>query len=301
MQKESTIQFWDEYHEQNGEKEWLIHGTSDLLESIYRNCGSSQDGRLRILEIGCGTSAMARELWKYIEDAESKAQKGRRVLIRSTDVSRVCIDSCFARDRNISNVYGPDDLALEGCGLEYVTLDVQVPPTFEESGQWDAVIDKACMDTFLFRSKSRGDKRNYPMVVLMALETIWRLISDNGVYILISPRRKLKPIRDFAGFSSVEKLEIRPEVKCNILSPKGFRQKDPSDVYFMYICRKNAEYVVGDPNPFRLPLCDMPSDDTRCENCGMSFAALRQKDDPEGRRGIFMLRKWKNHCAYCKV
>ena len=126
MQKESTIQFWDEYHEQNVEKEWLVHGTSDLLESIYRNCGSTEVGRLRILEIGCGTSAMARELWKYIEHAESKVPNSRRVLVRSTDVSRVCVDSCFARDRNMSNVYGPGDLAVEGCGLEYATLDVQV-------------------------------------------------------------------------------------------------------------------------------------------------------------------------------
>ena len=301
MQKESTIQFWDEYHEQNVEKEWLVHGTSDLLESIYRNCGSSEVGRLRILEIGCGTSAMARELWKYIEHAESKVPNSRRVLVRSTDVSRVCVDSCFARDRNMSNVYGPGDLAVEGCGLEYATLDVQVPPTFEASGQWEAVIDKACMDTFLFRSKSRGEKKNYPTVVLMALETIWRLIADNGVYILISPRRKLKPVRDFAGFSSVQRLEIRPEVKCTILSPKGYRQKDPAEVYFMYICRKNVEYIVEDPNPFRLPLCDVPSDDSLCEDCGMSFASFCQKQGQEGRRDMMILRKWTNHCAFCNV
>jgi hypothetical protein len=304
MQKESTIQFWDDYHEENGDKEWLVHGSNDLLESIYRNCGSSEDGRVRILEIGCGTSAMARDLWKYMEEAEhKKVPNGRRILVRSTDVSRVCVDACYARDKNLPNVYGPGNLAVEGHGLEYGTLDVQVTPTLEDSGQWDIVMDKACMDTFLFRSKCRGEKKEYPLIVRVALETIWMLITGTGVYILISPRPKLKAVRDFAGFSSVERREIRPETKCTIVSrpdSKRCGKRDPAEVCYMYICRKDLGYRVGDPNPFRRVLHDMPSGSTICKTCGVTFAAFRERDDPEGRGEVVWKRKWGNHCAHCK-
>jgi hypothetical protein len=302
MQSERTIQFWDDYHERNVDKEWLMRGSSDLLESIYRSCAPSKDGRLRILEIGCGTSAMARDLWKHIEDAERNARTGRRVWIRSTDVSRLCVQSCYERDKNLPNVYGPDDLAAEGSGLEYVTLDVQLLPTPEESGQWDAVIDKACMDTFLFRSKSRGEKKQYPPIAQAALETIWSLITDYGVYILISPRPKLKPVRDFAGFSSVERREIRPEVKGLVVPRSDTKggNRNRGEVCYMYVCHKNVGYVIGDPDPFRQALNIMPADDSTCQSCGVGFGAFREMEDPAAKGGRFWKRTWKNHCAHCK-
>jgi len=336
MQKESTIQFWDNYHEENGEKEWLVQGNPDLLKAIYQNCSPSssssslreeeEDGaRLRILEIGCGTSAMARELWKYIDDIEQQEQQQqqpreepvsngrqlqpqrqrqrRKILIRSTDVSQVCIDSCWKRDKELPFVYGCGQHAMDGHGLEYETLDVQILPTKEQSNQWETIIDKACMDTFLFRSKNRGDQKNYPKVVLMALETIWSLLTNTGVYILLSPRSKIKPLRDFIGFSSVVRHEIRPNgVKCTIVAPKGYRQRDPTEVYYMYVCHKNLNYIVGCPNPFRLPLLladnKIPNDDAICDQCGISFSTLRGRD--YSGTELVWIRKWKNHRTFCQ-
>lgn len=296
MQKERTLQFWDEFHEANREKEWLVHGNSTLFETILDNCHSFAKYHLRVLEIGCGTSNLSRDFWHCIQDSNQQNSFRDRVLVRATDVSRVCVDSCYERDKKMPHVFGPGDKATDSNGIEYGVLDVQVSPTDKEAGLWDVIIDKACMDTFLFRSKSRGEGKNYPSIVRVALLNIWRLLADTGVYILISPRSKLKAVRDFAGFESVERRDIRPETSGVIVS----KVTDLAQVCYLYICHKNKDFNLDDPNPFRQDTLEFPSDDTICNGCNISFYAFREGEVLYGRGKAFWKRKWTNHCSHCK-
>ena len=134
MQKERTIEFWNEFHEKTGEKEWIVHPTDELFQLICSlfpapiargdndKDSSNKDGILRVLEIGCGTSTMAREFWKYVQ----VHQENCHFYIRATDVSQVCIDACWERDKDEVD---QDPLGQGGlCGLQYAPLNVLNQP-----------------------------------------------------------------------------------------------------------------------------------------------------------------------------
>lgn len=317
MQKERTIDFWNDFHEKTGEKEWIVHPTSDLFhlicsqfpvptargEDITDNNG---DGLLRVLEIGCGTSTMAREFWNYVQEYKTDCN----FFIRATDVSQVCIDACWERDKDImdSHYIFPSDhqLPVQGkcCGLQYATLNVMSQPTKEDCGTWDAILDKACLDTFLFRSRHRGQSKAYSGVIQTALDNIWSLLSDDGVYILMSPRTKLKAVRDYAGFASVERRIIDSEAKGSRISkPKygSISKKHADDACYMYVCKKNCDYVIGETKAFKENLSTLPPDHSRCHSCGVIFTEFLGAENPEDRGVVFWSREWKNHCIHCKL
>jgi hypothetical protein len=302
MQKEGTLKFWDDFHETQGAKEWIVHPTADLFDLIYSECSrdaGEDNGQLRVLEIGCGTSTMAREFWKYLDSSEKECN----FHIRSTDVSQVCVDACLARDKDMPNVSGggQGDDDDDARGLEYSTLNVLETPIEADRGTWDAILDKACMDTFLFRSRSRGENKAYPSVVQSALDSIWTMMADNGVYMLLSPRTKLKAVRDFVGFSFVERRTIRSEEKGSIMSKKKHKPKERDEACYMYVCRKNLDYVIGETKAFRENYRILPTDGDKCPNCGLLFGVFRNGEDAEGRGIIFWTREWKNHCIHCKA
>lgn len=301
MQKERTIEFWNDFHEQNGDKEWIVYPTDDLLELMYSQgiAGVSVHGQLRVLEIGCGTSTMARELWKYVQDNK----KDCKLHLRATDVSKVCVDVCFSRDKDIPNVFPPGESVTGSQGLQYTTLNILNTPEESECGVWDMILDKACLDTFLFRSRQRGQSKAYSVVIQTALDNIWSLMADDGVYMLLSPRTKLKAVRDFAGFSSVERRAIHSEAKGSIISKPyvpvvGKKQGD--ETCYMYICKKNRDYSIGEAKAFNENRRNLPDDDAKCRKCGILFASFRKGENIEERGVIVWTREWKNHCIHCK-
>lgn len=299
MQKESTLKFWDDFHETEGAKEWIVHPTAELFDLIYAECSSvREDGRFQVLEIGCGTSTMAREFWKYISGIKNE----RDFHVRSTDVSQVCVDACFARDKDLTNVSDQGGTVAGGCGLNYTTLNVLETPVEAERGAWSVILDKACLDTFMFRSRHRGLKKAYPELVQTALDNIWTLMAPGGVYMLMSPRTKLKAVRDYVGFSSVERRAVQSEEKGGkICSKNNTTRKERDEACYMYICRKNLNYVVGKTTAFRENYRSLPMDEEQCPACGLLFGVFRNGEDADGRGVVFWSREWQNHCIHCKA
>ena len=319
MQNERTIQFWDIYHNENTTKEWILQPTKELIQEHLSNhiqpllyiddddddgndsdvddvvspSSSSQvQGRprpLRILEIGCGTSTLARDLFLHLTttiattEQEQPSQRRRRrrrrpVHVCATDVSDVCIRLNIQRDDSLlrkkhSNSKGK----LESCCrpnaddndndndttddvhnddndddiFEYRVMNIlqlnqnkqqQQREEFDEKNDeidqsttaipmnyWDVIIDKGCLDTFLFRSKQRGENSVYTNLMNVVLDNIFRLLrsgndvndddngncNDNderdksgehgGMYIQITPRPRIRAVRDYAGFKSVQR------------------------------------------------------------------------------------------------
>lgn len=311
MQKERTIDFWNEFHEKTGDKEWIVHPTDELFHLIcsqfspsaptddHDAINTNKDDLLRVLEIGCGTSTMAREFWKYVQEHK----KDCHFYIRATDVSEVCIDACLERDKDI--LAGDDHSTVQGtCGLQYATLNLMNPQDKEDCGAWDAILDKACLDTFLFRSRHRGQSKAYSVVIQTALDNIWSLLADDGVYILMSPRSKLKAVRDYAGFASVERRMIDSEAKGSRISkPKcgTVSKKHDDEACYMYICRKNCDYVIGETKAFKENLSTLPPSHSKCHSCGVIFTEFLGDENPEDRGVVFWSREWKNHCIHCKL
>jgi SAM-dependent methyltransferase len=309
MQKYRTLKFWDDFHENNEAKEWIVHPTPDLFDLIYSECSSlkgAADGRrmiiLRVLEIGCGTSTMARDFWMHIES--TKKEECSNLYIRSTDVSQVCVDTCLARDKDLANHPSGQFETATGAriGLEYSTLSVLETPGEADCGAWDVILDKGCLDTFLFRSRNRGENKAYPAVVATALDNIWTMLADGGVYLILSPRTKLKAVRDYAGFSSVNRA-VQFGEKASLVSKKNNKPRvgDDIETCYMYVCHKKSDYVIGETATFRENYRILPMDDDKCPHCGLVFRVFRNGEDTDGRGVIFWTREWKNHCIHCKA
>jgi hypothetical protein len=259
----------------------------------------------------------------------------------------------------------------EGGGLEYEVLNIAQPPTSDdEYGVWDAIIDKGCLDTFFFRSRNRGGgsggggcdersstisaaayKRTYPHDVRTVLDNIWLRLtnvdkSDNddgggnggrtgggvGIYMLISPRRKIKAIRDYAGFVSVEKHVIKSNTPCVLERKISDAVRTQQSTSYLYVCRKNHNYRAGESDPFlrvaatatattsnntanednsrdRTNSTDCasaiptaPSDEEFCPQCGKSFGSIRNGEDVNLSRGgiPYWNRLWNGHQKHCK-
>jgi hypothetical protein len=68
LQNEQIIDWWDDYHKENLEKEWILKQSKELLEFLESHCPNINEGRdvLKLMEVGCGTSALARDLWRHM-------------------------------------------------------------------------------------------------------------------------------------------------------------------------------------------------------------------------------------------
>lgn len=320
MQNQRTLKFWDDYHIANQGHEWIVHPTGELFQLIESHLPKSSGDpseTIRLMEIGCGTSALAREVWKNFQEggcpSESEAHASLSVHVCATDVSEVCIDACYQRDCDIPGVAmgttidGYDDLPQQPKSLlEYRVLNMLESPRAEDVGKWLVVLDKACLDTFLFRSRQRGEHKVYPQVLQTALDNVWSMLSDNGVYMLISPRTKLKAVRDYNGFAEVKRSSFDSTKKGSVESKKnvpGGKVEGKSDekdhICHIYVCHKNLDYVPGVSRPFKASYRELPLDDAAC-NCGLKFVDFRKGEDVEGRGTVFWTRQWKNHCIHCK-
>lgn len=182
MQNDRTLKFWDDYHAKECNKEWILHPTNDLLRVIYshfpkKNCNDT--GTLRILEIGCGTSTMARDLWQHIKQEE----ENWKVEMCATDVSPICIGVNQERD---ALILAESDKRAQECPpcstLRYRVLNV-LDEEPDEKLDADVILDKGCLDTFMFRSRNRGENHAYANLLEQVLDNVWRWMSDEGVYL----------------------------------------------------------------------------------------------------------------------
>jgi SAM-dependent methyltransferase len=229
MQSERTLRFWDDYYNSqepsSPDKEWILQPSQPLLERLSQ-CLEKR-GNCRILEIGCGTSSLGRELWKYMRvNTPAGEEQESSVHLLATDVSEVCIRLNQDRDSGLID-------QGENASIEYKVLNItESHPELE--GKFDFILDKCCLDTLLFRSRQRGGE-----LVRSVIDNIQSWLSEEGVYVILSPRSKFKMIRDYAGFSSVERFELDPAKM-----QRGYLEgeKDETGSIYLHVSRKNPAY-----------------------------------------------------------
>ena len=307
MQKEKTLRFWDDFYlkekeseESRTSKEWIVQPTQDILESISSHLSEKnkdddhheilEHQGLNILEIGCGNSLFSLILWEYLLQTAKTKNVKTRISVTSTDVSSICISHNQERDEDRIK-----SIALSkgrGSIFRYSILNVIEPNDNDDLlGKHDGILDKGCLDTFLFRSeKSKGDM--HPPLLKSLLDNVHSWLKDDGKYIIFSPRSKIKAVRDYRGFSSVKRF------KMQCMGDLDGKAKDNETVY-MYVCVKCDSYEVGD-EPFRDAL-KVPSDDDKCAICAMTFALFRNGEDVSGKGVKYWSRTWSGHGTHCKA
>jgi len=235
-----------------------------------------------VLELGCGTSTLSRELFLYLlrrrrsgsSPPFSPSQHPRHpetapidVVVVATDVSPVCIERNRVRDAALllgdeiifeNETDGPPPpssrSSSSSSSLRYKVLDVAaaggVPAEYRD--RFDLILDKGCLDTFLFRSKKRagraealsrtvldnvrsmlkkrggsvGERDNNANAAAAAATTNNSEVGGDVAnespllaaastsppppsrYVVVSPRRKFKAVRDYPGFASVTKRRL---------------------------------------------------------------------------------------------
>jgi hypothetical protein len=290
MQRPGTLQFWDDYHTDHTEQEWISKPSDEVLQMIFEqydhhgnhsNCGAS----LKLLEIGCGTSMLVRDVKEYFEKQYRKQQICRTIHAWGTDVSQICIDNLRQRDHQV--------ISQQNNGiLEYHVLNVvekMIP-----ARKWDLIIDKGCLDTFLFRSRQRGPNSDYNELIQRVLDNLHSWLKySSGLYMVISPRTKIKAVRDYEGFSSVHRYTL-PASSISML------EGTKCDSGYLFVCSRNDNYTPGFSIPFRRqPDQQTPSDDATCPNCGVSFLLFRKGESLQGKGAYTWTRLWQGHCKHC--
>ena len=296
-QKDKTIQFWDDLYaaDASHEREWILLPTLSILQRIYERLPvrSSSSVPIRILEIGCGTSILAKLFYQYCQDHD-----GPTVYILATDVSQVCIQQLQERDVDLIGRRDSD-----GGGLEYGVLNVAEPLNFDNTmvspASFDLIFDKGCLDTFAFRSRQRGTQKG--VLVNTVLNNVRSLLKDQdedgggvGAYLIFTPRRKFQPVKEYPGFSKVERTPLGvPKGELMESNGKGNVKVDPE--LYMHACYK-GDLSSSDSQPSR----GIPADTDVCPKCGVTFFDFRKGEALEGRGGKFWTRHFRGHGRHCK-
>ena len=300
-----TLDFWDSFYKTSvtDELEWITSASDaplvlDKILSLYPTVQ-----QLRILEIGCGISTLSRSLLqRMLQTAEGKSQHAAYEFV-STDVSSVCLEHNRSRDAAfISSLPGY-------ASLSYAELNVVKELEPCQINKYSVVLDKGTCDTFLFRSKrkQKGSAAHAPLLKSL-LNNVHRMLRADcqAKYIIISPRSKLKSVRDFNGFVSVNRIRmstallgedallVKSNAECNTTTA-GRKQNS----IFIYECTRNDLYDPDNDQPF-LEEGALINDDSICDKCKMTFKSFRGKVDIHDQGEIHWTRRFRNHIIHCK-
>ena len=236
--------FWDERYFKNAEPfEWYhdYHALKGLLDNFL----NKEDN---ICLIGCGTSEMAADM----------AADGYKSIM-NLDISRICIDEMQTRYADISGppvslkkkklkkgqrltaddfpkiILGQDLGGVQwrqgnACDLE-ATFDNQI---------FDVVLDKALLDALYCAQKPQKQVRAY-------LQEMDRILKPSGLFFCVSyglPETRLEKLENidpedeehlawFCEVHAIPKNEVNPY--------KVSQLKEPTDVYYVYTCRKDEK------------------------------------------------------------
>ena len=328
-QKRSAVDFWNSYHKKSDAsgvpKEWIARDTSYLLDLIAglvvddeEQEGGCHSARrtlaIRIIEIGCGTSTLSRSLLSHLRRrrgqlAASSTSSPVSYHIVATDVSEVCIQN--NRDRDGAFIGSLADDAVDT--LRYETLDALSTSCtgdaklFSKGSLYDIVLDKGCLDTFLFRN-SRGNKSTdrHPPLLAALLFNVSKMLQQGGKYIVISPRRRIPSLAQFVGFKNdITKLEVEARSVGDL---EGNQGDNPSAKAYVFVCKRARDIDIGDrldppsenSSMFRdTSELSLISDESICEGCGLTFAIFRGDEPLTGRGEMRWFRKWKGHKQHC--
>lgn len=307
QQKDETILYWDKFYtdldkredsiDQNAtadknDVEWIVSDKPVVLDKIL-SLFPPQQSSMKMLEIGCGVSKLSRSLLERTIERKHDSQQYEFV---STDVSLVCLEHNRARDASyIASL--PDSSSLSYMELNAIK---QLPPS--QLQKYDVVLDKGTCDTFLFRSKrTQKASATHPPLLKSLLNNIHRLLQSGckAKYIIISPRSKLKSIRDFNGFTSVNRTKMSADLLGNAVLVKGNSDHKPAHVY-IYECFRNDYYNPDSDEPFGDDGLEEVNDETICEKCGLSFKIFLGNVDIQDQGAVQWTRRFRNHIIHCK-
>ena len=159
--------------------------------------------------------------------------------------------------------------------LSHTVLDVLDPASPPPGAPFAAVLDKGCLDTFLYRLPLND---RVP-AALKCLRSVRGWLEEGGRYVVISPRRVLPCLRDFVGFSGYERRALEKGMYGGGDLDGGRKQ----GCVYMHTCIRGVGEVDGAGGWFRGDGEDEPE---VCGKCGRE----------RGGGG----RKWKNHVRHCK-
>eukprot|EP00956_Cyclotella_meneghiniana_P034748 scaffold107994_cov70-Cyclotella_meneghiniana.AAC.3 len=311
QQNHKTKQYWDSFYSNLSSHasaglsdptdqsfEWIVANSPILLDEILGMLLPSSaivaddDGtrRLRSLEIGCGVSELSRCLLQRLLRRETACNDILSYEFMATDVSQVCINHCRQRDNEFihKNSYGH---------LHYETLDIL---TTKATQLYNVILDKGTLDTFLFRSKrtNKGSEL-YPHLLLQLLNNIHAWLKNGGKYIIISPRGRIKAVRDYVGFTSVRRISFdEATLGGSILMQSNSNGNKKNNIY-IYECKRNDSYNSQRDEPFRI-VDKTANDESKCTNCNQTFKEFRGNVKIEDQGKIVWIRKWENHLVHCK-
>jgi hypothetical protein len=325
-QKVKTKDYWDSFYsslpsdgdinstvDQNlGEKsssglEWIVPHSA-VLETISSLFPLSAQDRshasvsVNALEIGCGVSQLSLTLLqRLLLNRQDSDRRDVQYFFVATDVSPICIKHNRTRDDSIMTSLNTAD-----GSLSYELLDVLDDKlSSAHNRNYDIILDKGTLDTFLFRSKRKQKgSSSHPPLLKPLLNNIhrWLRTGCESKYVVISPRPKIKSLRDFKGFASVRQIKVDAStLNGSIVLVKGNSENartTNSEVY-LYECVKDDSYNPDDDVPYRGVVGDA-DDEFLCVKCGMSFKHFRGTVDVRDQGAIVWSRRWKNHIIHCK-
>lgn len=259
MQNTKTIEFWNVYHERDDDKEWILKPSEQLLDRLMSVVPDISCPK--VLEIGCGTSQLARCLY------ERKGSETASFVV--TDVSPVCIQINKSRDA-----------AILSDRFEYQVLNALEPADASLCQKFDVVLDKGCLDTFLYRS-SKGSQ-----LVPKLLGNVCDWLSDHGQYLVLTPRPKIPLLRDYPRFSSVQRV-ILDDSTATLGDLDGGTTRQ---VVYLHVCTKR---------PSGVPKSCKNTDEVipqHCGACGITFQEFQTIDTHSK-----IVRRWKGHLVHCRA
>mmetsp|Transcript_40890 Transcript_40890/g.41581 ORF Transcript_40890/g.41581 Transcript_40890/m.41581 type:complete len:385 (-) Transcript_40890:107-1261(-) len=287
------------------------------VSSKDRSMGVCGNETIHILEIGCGDSILSRSLFLHLLELQQRSNSDdrQRFHVLATDVSGICIESNTLRDAGIRM----DN--HEGNSLTYRVFDALSDPplTFassndnQSSGHVSLMLDKGCLDTFLHRSSTRtkSNPSVYSPLLLQLLNTVHANLDDNGTYVVLTPRKRIRELRDYGGF--------RKYSVTRLLSAGGGGDGGKSDELglleggrtgdvYLHRCTKDGSYAATDniQNSFTTvgENNTAAGDLQACDKCRTTFEEYMKvtgggKGQSSGTDSYWK-RRWKGHLVHCK-
>ena len=208
--------------------------------------------------------------------------------------------------------------------------------------QQDMILDKGCLDTLLFRHSTRDNsnitnnystqlhshsRSQYPPVVTNLLNNVHSMLRPNGgIYLLITPRSKLKPVRDFQGFCSVRIQKISSshvataidktlssndcdyntmemgDLQHTTTTNNNNNKLQQKQCAYIYTCIRNDKYQICKHSPYvnnYNTATTLPPENDTCPKCHLSFFNFRSGENVIGKGSQSWIRRWKGHCLHC--
>lgn len=283
----SLVDYWDDFYAQHhpdepeasASLEWIVHPDGSLFAQLLPFLTipqTSHESCCDMLEIGCGTSTLSRDLYVYL--TTDQGHRPDSISITATDVSEYAIQNNRNRDAGLPTANGN-----QATSVRYLVWNVLTdPPQTVLDRRVPVILDKGCLDTILFRS----DKRMIPKLAADFLNHVWQALTLDGIYLVITPRRKHTLLHSFRGFASVERLELACDKEAEIYKAETNARA------FLHVCRRSCDYEPQDQQGAFVTKTQTIVHEA-CPSCGLLEKDFRCQ-------GRDRCREWAGHCTHCK-